>query len=360
VEVRQGTLQFGNDDQNLGTGTLTLGVNGGNGAVTALTTDNSNRSFANPILLATGHTGPITILMTEDNPASPGNVNSKTFTGGITGNNSFTILNNGGNDTLTFSTGSINNVGAITHTGTGTGVTTINSVIGTNVTGVTQNSATSKMVLTGTNTYTGDTTVSAGILAVDGDAIPNTGNLVINGGKVDPSGATEIVASLFFGAVQQAAGTWGSTSSTATNKNDTYFTGTGVINVVPFVAPSGFANWQSANSTAGGFGDDHDNDGVDNGVEWFLSGNANTSGFTALPAVTNTDGTFSVTWTKSADYPGTYGTDFRVETSATLANPWTPATVGVGPGFVEITGNDVKFTFAAGVKDFARLVVTKP
>jgi len=98
--------------------------------------------------------------------------------------------------------------------------------------------------------------------------------------------------------------------------------------------------------------------GVENGVEWFLGGNANTSGFTALPAVANTGGTLSVTWTKSADYPGTYGTGFRVETSATLANPWTPATEGVGAGFVEITGNNVKFTFPAGVKNFARLVVT--
>jgi len=213
--------------------------------------------------------------------------------------------------------------------------------------------------LTGANTYTGDTIVSAGVLEVNGTAIPDTGKLVIDGGKVDPSGTTEIVGSLFFGTEQQAAGTWGSEDSMATHRNNTYFTGTGMIDVVP-VAPSGFANWQAANRTTGGLGDDHDNDGVTNGVEWFLGGNSDTTGFTALPGVVNTDGTLSITWTKSPDYPGVYGTDFRVETSATLANPWTAATEGVGAGFVEITGNDVKFTFPAGSKDFARLVVTGP
>lgn len=163
VEVRQGTLHFGNADSNLGTGTLTLGVNSGTGAVTAQVVDPSNRSFANPIVLATGHTGTITILMTDEDA---GNVNSKTFTGGITGTNSFTIRNNGGNDNLNFNTGSINNTGTITHTGTATtGVTTINSVIGSNVTGLTQ-SGLARLVLNGNNTFTGPTTISGGTLTL--------------------------------------------------------------------------------------------------------------------------------------------------------------------------------------------------
>ena len=64
--------------------------------------------------------------------------------------------------------------------------------------------------------------------------------------------------------------------------------------------------------------EDHDNDGVPNGIEYFLGGNTNTTGFTALPGVSNTGGTLSVTWTKDAGYTGTYGTDFVVETSETL------------------------------------------
>jgi autotransporter-associated beta strand protein len=181
VEVRNGVLAFGTSNTNLGTGTLTLGVNGGTGAVTARVTDSSSQSFANPILLATGHTGTITIEMTEDGAG----VNSKTFmTGGIAGNNSFTIQNDGGNDNLNFSTGSINNVGTITHTGSGTGVTTINSVIGTNVTGLTQ-SGPARLVLGGTNTYTGNTTINAGTLALS-----STGSIA-NSATIDvKSGAT--------------------------------------------------------------------------------------------------------------------------------------------------------------------------
>jgi uncharacterized repeat protein (TIGR02543 family) len=218
------------------------------------------------------------------------------------------------------------------------------------------------VTLNALNTYEGGTIVNdATLIVTGGSAIPDSGKLVINtGGKVNPSGTTETVSSLFFDGVQQATGTWGATDSGAANINDTYFTGTGVINVVPYVAPSGFANWQAANSTAGGLNDDHDNDGVDNGVEWFLGGNTDTTGFTPLPGVVDTAGTLSITWTQSADFPGTYGTDFRVETSATLANPWTPATEGIGAGFVEINGNNVKYTFPAGVGNFARLVITGP
>ena len=87
--------------------------------------------------------------------------------------------------------------------------------------------------LAGTNNYSGDTTVSGGTLVVTGGhAISDSGRLIIHSGaKVDPSGSTETVGTLFFGSVQQTAGTWGSSASTATNKNDTYFTGTGVIQV---------------------------------------------------------------------------------------------------------------------------------
>ena len=64
-------------------------------------------------------------------------------------------------------------------------------------------------------------------------------------------------------------------------------------------------------------------------MEYFLGGNTNTTGFTALPGVTNTAATLSVTWTKAASYTGTYGTDFVVETSATLKNDWVTEASGV-------------------------------
>ncbi len=96
-----------------------------------------------------------------------------------------------------------------------------------------------------------------------------------------------------------------------------------------------------------------------NGIEYFLGGNTNTTGFTPLPGVSNSGGALSATWTKGAGYTGNYGTDFVVETSTTLAGPWTAES---SPGTVAITGNEVKYTFPSplGSKNFARLKVTGP
>ena len=164
VEVRKGVVFTGNSSTNFGTGTLTLGnAAGGSDAASVVLQENANITFANAIALAPNTTGTLTIQMNED---QVGVSHSKTFTGGITGTNSFTIRNNGGDDNLNFNTGSINNAGTITHTGTATtGVTTINSVIGSNVTGLTQ-SGPARLVLNGNNTFTGPTTISGGTLTL--------------------------------------------------------------------------------------------------------------------------------------------------------------------------------------------------
>ena len=126
--------------------------------------------------------------------------------------------------------------------------------------------------LTGLNTYTGDTTVNAGILALAGNSIADTGKLVIDGGKVAVSG-TEIVETLYFGAVQQAKGTWGATNSGATHIDDVHFSGSGgVVNVTSGPGTS-FAEWIADYPSVGalaGFEDDADHDGLDNGIEHVL------------------------------------------------------------------------------------------
>ena len=121
-------------------------------------------------------------------------------------------------------------------------------------------------------------------------------------------------------------------------------------------APGSFAAWQSASGTTGALNLDHDQDGVPNGIEWFLGGNTNTTGFTTLPGVVNTGGTFRITWTKSAALTGTYGTAFVVETSDSLTGTWVTEILG---GSVTTTGNSVTYTFPSlGAKKFARLRVT--
>lgn len=132
------------------------------------------------------------------------------------------------------------------------------------------------------------------------------------------------------------------------------------LSVTPNVTT--YADWKTANSTTGAIDDDHDDDGISNGIEFFLFGPIDTTGFSGpLPGVTNTGGTLSVTWTKAASYGGDYGTHFRVETSETLGGAWNPASEGVGADNVQISGNTITYTFPAGpVKKFARLVVTGP
>lgn len=119
---------------------------------------------------------------------------------------------------------------------------------------------------------------------------------------------------------------------------------------------SGFDTWQTANNTAGGLDDDHDGDGVSNGIEFFIYGPVASSGFTALPGVANDAGTLSVTFTKAADYTGVYGTDYEVQVSSTLAS-WGPAP---GGSVTFPSATEVKYTFPDGTKNFARLQVTGP
>ncbi|HTE43897.1 MAG TPA: invasin domain 3-containing protein, partial [Gemmatimonadaceae bacterium] len=63
--------------------------------------------------------------------------------------------------------GALSLVGTITNAGTGAGTTTISGAMGASVAGITQNSATSPLSLTGVNTYSAPTTVLAGILVAN-------------------------------------------------------------------------------------------------------------------------------------------------------------------------------------------------
>jgi hypothetical protein len=119
-----------------------------------------------------------------------------------------------------------------------------------------------------------------------------------------------------------------------------------------------FAAWATTNGAGSQTMDqDHDHDGVPNGIEYFLGGSANTTGVTALPGVVKAvDGKLSVTWTKSADFTGAYGTSYVIQTSDSLTGTWDnePAT----GGGVTLSGNNVIYTFPSGpVQKFARLKV---
>lgn len=226
----------------------------------------------------------------------------------------------------------------------------------------------STWTLSGTNTYTGDTTVEAGVLAVSGgDAIPNTGKLVINGGKVAPSGTTETVDSLFFGATQQAAGTWGATGSGATHIDDTHFTGTGVVNVINGTG-GGYATWALTNAPAQTADEDFDLDGVSNGVEYVLGGLATTNDAAKLPQVSTSGGNLVFSFRRDQDSK-TPDVAVSIQVGTTLAtwpNTYTVGndTAGSSPG-VTVTDNldgtdTITLTLpqAPDARKFGRLAVT--
>ena len=95
-------------------------------------------------------------------------------------------------------------------------------------------SGTGAWTLSGVNSYTGPTKVAGGVLACGKAAALGSGALDVSTGaklQLNYAGTRKIAALTFDGGAAQPAGTYGSTASPATYKNDTYFSGTGTLTV---------------------------------------------------------------------------------------------------------------------------------
>jgi fibronectin-binding autotransporter adhesin len=257
---------------------------------------------------------------------------SKTFTGGITGTNSFTIQNDGGDDNLNFSTTAINNVGTITHTGTATtGVTTINAVIGSNVTGLTQ-SGPARLVLNAANTHGGTTTVNGGTLQLGNvNALQNT---TLNTGA---SGSQQVTFTVGGTNIYNLGGLTGgddlaiggNTLSIGSNNQNTTYTGgiSGVSGGLTKVG-NGTLNLNGTNSYAGAT--------AINGGTLAVNGSITSAGATMVSA-----GTLFVT--------GSLTSDVTVSDTATLGGGGTVGALSFGGGsffdiFLAIGGNPLDAT----------------
>jgi fibronectin-binding autotransporter adhesin len=234
VTIKSGTVESRTTQTTLGSGTVTMGGAGSNGA-TYITGQNNSNQFSilapdsgNIVIGANGAgsgfvlSGGITLngnltVQTFDNVISGATKASAQFTGGVTGAGNL-LLNNLGlaANFITFSTGAINHTGSLSLSGTAaTGDTTINSVIGANVTSVTQNSATSRLVLaSNSNAYTGATNVNAGTLVVNGNISTSSLTTVASGATIGGSGT--VGATTVLGGATLAPGNSPGTLNTGT------------------------------------------------------------------------------------------------------------------------------------------------
>ena len=266
VTIRNGTVESKTTQTTLGSGTVTMGGTNSTG-VTYLTGQNNS----NPFVINAPQSGTIVIgangvgsgftmsggvslngnltLQTFENVISGSTKASSNITGGVTGTGNL-LLNNLGlaANVINISGSSVNHTGTITLSGTAaTGDTTISAPIGANVTGITQSSTTSRLVLSGTNTYAGNTTVNAGTLRITQAPNPlnaNTGNdastitIAATGATLDLAyTGTDKVDKLFIGATQQADGVYGKLSSTLPVIGIAQIIGDGTLTVGVTTAP---------------------------------------------------------------------------------------------------------------------------
>ena len=224
--------------------------------------------------------------------------------------------------------------------------------------------------LSGPNTYSGDTSINGGTLVLGASTnLADTSNIRIdNPGSILrlADGIMDNVAGLFIDGVAKT-GTWGSSLSAATNKDDNYFAGTGILSVssgadpyTAWAASFGLQNpWLGVDPRLNGTPTaDPDGDGKTNQQE-YLFGLLPTSGASAIAVATALDKTTGL-FTYTRRQPALTGAAFRYQWSTTLSGPWsnfTPdATPTNGASPVELLTVDVPNALLLNPRLFVRVI----
>ena len=367
---------------NISGGTVTMNNSTSMGAAVRIGTNTS----------ANGGTVTASMNLTGGTTTLTGDIVRGTATGTVTSTLKISggTLDMGGNDigssgagaiTLTAESGELKNVASINGNG-----------------GFTKTTG-GTLTLTGLNTYTGNTVVSAGTLALADNAqlkfvlgatsgsnngISDAGTLTLDGDFVIDTSAADSLSS----------GTWtlvdnstlsetyttnftvvgftdaGSNKWTKVNgaKLYTFDETTGILTLAP---SAGYASWAAINAIDSAANLDKDGDGVNNAVEYVLGGDVNTNDLSKLPQGTISGTDMIFTFQRKVDtIDGS--TVVEIEVGTTLAAWPTVYTVGAdtagstpgvvvtedsSPGFDTIT---LTVPMGADPKKFARLNVEVP
>jgi autotransporter-associated beta strand protein len=221
---------------------------------------------------------------------------------------------------------------------------------------------TNKLTLNGTNTYTGDTTISGGTLAlgtINANNEASTVTIADTGATLQLSYVgTDTVNKLFVGTTQLAAGVYGKSGSVSPIISLPQIIGDGTLTVTSGPA-NGFATWITgtfANGTVPsgqqGPNDDPDNDGIRNLVEFAIAGQD--------PTVSNPSiGSFNGTLLSFTKREGTSGLSYAIQNSTDLGLSDAWAEVPAGPSYTN-NATTISYTLTPGspAKNFIRLSVT--
>ena len=170
-------------------------------------------------------TGPVTV-----NPNANLQVNRTSLSNAINLNGT-TV--SGGNSFQSSFSGPVTLTGITTFSfGTTGGFTIPGSISGS---GGLTTTGTTLWHMSGSNSYTGPTSILAGTISFDTAAAVPPGALSISSGaiaKLNYSG-NRVISSLTIAGATMPAGSYGSSSSSATNKNNTCFSGSGMVTILP-------------------------------------------------------------------------------------------------------------------------------